>query len=104
MTYPIYPLNRGVNKAIEFRGLKAQYIGYVAGGFIGLLVLFVCLYLTGLPPYSCMGLILLTGAWVFRRAYRLSRLYGQYGLMKKRAAMKVPKVLVSRSRRVFMLR
>ena len=103
MSYKVYPLNRGVNKAIEFHGLKAQYIRYVAGGLLGLLLLFAGLYLAGLPPYPCMGLILLTGAWIFRLAYKFSRLHGQYGVMKVRAAMKIPKVMMSRSRSVFML-
>ncbi|HEY4291382.1 MAG TPA: DUF4133 domain-containing protein [Puia sp.] len=103
MSHTVYPLNRGINKAIEFHGLKAQYIRYIAAAFAGLLLLSAGLYLAGFPPYPCMGLILLTGAGTFHRACKLSRSCGQYGVMKIRAAGRMPKVLVSRSRRVFML-
>nr|WP_262712406.1 DUF4133 domain-containing protein [Arachidicoccus ginsenosidivorans] len=37
-----YEINKGVNRAIEFRGLKAQYIYYLAVGLAVLLLLFVC--------------------------------------------------------------
>src|SRR4051812_23212639 len=47
----IYQINRGVNKPIEFKGLKAQYIGYLGGGLVVLLILFAILYLIGLSVY-----------------------------------------------------
>ena len=47
MASSIYGINKGINKPIEFRGLKAQYIWYLAGGLVGLLVLFAILYISG---------------------------------------------------------
>ena len=98
----VYSINKGINKAIEFRGLKAQYIGWLAGGLVGLLLLFAVLYIVGLNAYFCVGLIFILGGWFCSWVYRLSKKYGQHGMMKKMAARRVPKVLVSRSRRVFM--
>jgi len=40
MTNSIYQINKGINKPIEFKGLKAQYIWYLGGGLVALLVLF----------------------------------------------------------------
>ena len=48
---PVYQINKGINKPIEFKGLKAQYIGYLAGGLVGLLILFAVMYISGLPVY-----------------------------------------------------
>jgi hypothetical protein len=47
-----YSINKGINKPIEFKGLKAQYIGYLGGGLGYLLVLFAILYLIGAAVYS----------------------------------------------------
>ena len=32
----VYYINKGINKPIVFKGLKAQYIGYLAVGLVGL--------------------------------------------------------------------
>jgi hypothetical protein len=40
----VYQINKGVGKPIVFRGLKAQYIAYLA---VGLVVLLVSLHLWG---------------------------------------------------------
>ena len=47
MASSIYGINKGINKPIEFKGLKAQYIWYLGGGLAGLLVLFGVLYISG---------------------------------------------------------
>ena len=40
----VYSVNKGINKSIEFKGLKAQYIWYLGGGVVALLILFAILY------------------------------------------------------------
>ncbi|MDB5129720.1 DUF4133 domain-containing protein, partial [Mucilaginibacter sp.] len=35
-----YQINKGINRPIEFKGLKAQYIGYLGSGLVALLILF----------------------------------------------------------------
>jgi hypothetical protein len=102
MSTAVYTINKGVNRAIEFRGLKAQYIWWLGGGVAGLLVLFAVLYIAGLNPFVCMGLIGAAGALLFVQVYRMSRKYGQYGLLKKRAEGQLPKLIRSATRKIFM--
>lgn len=97
----VYQINKGVGRAIEFRGLKAQYIGFLAGGLVGLLLLFAILYICGLPVYLCIGLIGGLGTALFMTVIRMSRKYGAYGLLKKNAKRNIPTALVSRSRKLF---
>ncbi len=102
MANSIYSINKGANKSIEFRGLKAQYIWYLAGGLIGLLILFAILYVTGVNTYICLIIILGAGGFLFTWVYRLSNTYGEYGMMKKAAKRMLPKVTRNNSRKMFM--
>ena len=56
MSTSVYNINKGINKPIEFKGLKAQYIGYLAAGLVVLLVLFAILYIIGVNMFICLGL------------------------------------------------
>ncbi|MBD0288989.1 MAG: DUF4133 domain-containing protein, partial [Flavisolibacter sp.] len=40
MATSVYQINKGINKPIEFKGFKAQYIWYLGGGLVALLILF----------------------------------------------------------------
>lgn len=97
----IYQINKGINKPIEFKGLKAQYIGYLAAGLVGLLVLFTVLYILSFPLYGCILLIAGGGTVLFMQVYRLSNKYGQYGLMKRGARRFLPGYLKFSSRKLF---
>jgi hypothetical protein len=97
MSNSVYQINKGINKSIEFKGLKAQYIWYLGGGLVGLLVLFAVLYLIGINMFICMGLIIILTTALFMYVYKLSRTYGEYGLMKKMAQKAVPKIIKSYS-------
>jgi hypothetical protein len=63
MANRIYKINKGINKPIEFKGLKAQYIWYLGGGLVMLLILFAVLYIIGVNPFICVGLILVFGGF-----------------------------------------
>ncbi len=89
----VYTINKGINKPIEFKGLKAQYIWYLGGGLVALLILFAVLYICGVNIFCCLFLILSMGLALFMYVYKLSRTYGEYGLMKKMAKKAVPKVI-----------
>ena len=102
MSNSVYPINRGINKSIEFKGLKAQYIWYLGGGLLGLLIGFAVLYITGVNTYICLGIVVALTIWLFTKVYRMSHTYGQYGLMKKIASRQLPKVLVLRTRNTFL--
>ena len=102
MNNSIYQINKGINKSIEFKGLKAQYIWYFAGGVIGLLILFAIMYIMGINSFICIGIILITGTVLVIKIYALSNKYGEFGMMKKLAKRNVPKVVRSKNRKVFM--
>ncbi|MCQ6958318.1 DUF4133 domain-containing protein [Mucilaginibacter aquariorum] len=98
---PVYQINKGINKPIEFKGLKAQYIGYLASGLVALLVLFAVLYIFGTPVYVCLLIVCGLGSALFIQVYKLSHKYGQYGLMKRGARNYLPVYLKFKSRKLF---
>ena len=98
---PVYNINKGINKPIEFKGLKAQYIGYLAGGLVGLLILFAVLYIAGMPLYGCILIVGTSGGALFYQVFALSHKYGQHGLMKRRTIRFLPGYLKFNSRKLF---
>ena len=42
-----YPVNKGIGRPVEFKGLKAQYLFLFAGGLLAAFILFVILYMAG---------------------------------------------------------
>lgn len=102
MATSVYSINKGINKPIEFKGLKAQYIGYLGVGLLFLLILFAVLYIIGVNMFFCLALIIVLGTGLFMSVYRLSAKYGQYGLLKKAAKRNVPRHVSSVSRRIFL--
>lgn len=101
MATSVYNINKGINKPIEFKGLKAQYIAYLAIGLIGLLILFAVLYIIGVNMFVCLGLTAILGTGLFMSVYRLSDKYGQYGLLKKMAMRSIPDFIKCTSRLPF---
>ncbi len=101
MSTSVYKINKAINKPIEFRGLKAQYIVYLAGGLLLLLLVFAILYICGINPFICLGLILTLGTALFLYIYYLSRNYGPHGMMKRIACKGIPGLLRAHSRRMF---
>jgi len=75
---------------MEFKGLKAQYIWYMAMGLGVSLLLFSVLYFIGISLFFnatisagvCAGIYL----WIFR----LNKEYGEHGMMKLLARRQVP--------------
>ncbi len=96
MANMVYSINKGINKSVQFKGLKAQYIWYLGGVVVGGMIVFAILYISGLSAYICIPLIGGLGAIGVSRVYGMSRQYGEYGLMKKRARAGVPKVIHAR--------
>ena len=102
MSNSVYKINKGINKPIEFKGLKAQYIWYLGIGLVVLLILFAVLYIIGVNTYVCLVLILIAGAGLFIRVTKLSNKYGEHGMMKKIASQSVPHIIKSYSRKMFL--
>lgn len=97
----VYHINKGINKSIEFKGLKAQYIWYLGGGVVGLMILFAILFIIGIPSLICVGLIGIMGTLLVMKIYKMSNQYGEYGMMKALAAKQLPKCIKVWSRAIF---
>jgi len=97
----IYQINKGINQSIEFKGLKAQYIWYLGGGVVGLMIVFAVLFIVGIPSLVCVALIGTAGTVMVIKIYKMSRQYGEFGMMKALAARQLPKCVKVRSRAVF---
>jgi len=103
MANSVYSVNKGINKSIEFRGLKAQYIWYLGAGIVGLLLLFALMYFIGVNSFVALAIILAAGAGVVMKTYALSNKYGEHGMMKEMARRGIPKVIRSNNRKIFLM-
>jgi len=101
MSTSVYTVNKGINKSIEFKGLKAQYIWYLGGGLLALLDLFAILYIAGLNTYVLLAVTILLATLLCFRVYRLSNTYGEHGMMKKLARRSIPRTVRITSRHLF---
>ncbi len=99
-----YRINQGVNRSIEFKGLKAQYVWYLGGGVVALLFLFAMLYIIGVNTYLTLFIILFGGSAMIIWIYQLSNRYGEFGLMKKAAHRLIPTIIKSKRRSTFFIR
>lgn len=95
-----YEINKGINRPIEFRGLKGQYIYYLAIGLAVLLVGFSIMYIAGAPVFLCVPVVVMAGSGLFIGVYRYSHKYGEHGLMKAIAFRQVPSAIITRSRKL----
>ncbi|WP_432221797.1 DUF4133 domain-containing protein [Flavobacterium sp. TMP13] len=102
MQNSVYKINKGINQSIEFKGLKAQYIWYLGGGVVVLMILFAVLYILGLPSVLCVGFIGVAGVVLVLKVYKMSSTYGEYGLMKAIAYKQIPKRIKVKSRKIFL--
>lgn len=97
----IYPINKGVSRPIVFKGLKAQYIAYLAAGLVLLLLSFALFYILGMPLVLLLPITATSGSALFFAVFRLSKRFGEHGLMKYFAQKGVPTAIRFRSRRLF---
>ena len=52
-----YPVNRGIGKPVEFKGLKSQYLFIFCGGLLAVFVVFIVLFMAGVNQWLCIGFI-----------------------------------------------
>ena len=50
-----YPVNRGIGKPVEFKGLKSQYLFIFAGGLLAVFVVFIVLFMAGVNQWVMPG-------------------------------------------------
>lgn len=104
MANTVYHINKGINKSIEFKGLKAQYIWYFGAGIVVLMILFSIMYIIGLPSYISLGIIGIAGTVMVVQVYKMSHKYGEFGMMKAFAKKQMPKAIKTQSRSIFKMR
>jgi hypothetical protein len=97
-----YPLNKGVNKPVEFQGLVgARYIFLLLGGLGALFLGYIALHVAGVSSYLTLPLVLGGGFLWVTRVFALSAKYGEHGAMKQQARGRQPQRLVNRTPRLF---
>jgi hypothetical protein len=101
MANSVYHINKAVNRPVELKGLKAQYIWWLGGGLVLLLVAFAVLYLIGVNTYICLLAIVGSTILLFTKVYAMSNKYGEHGLLKKAARKVLPDYIRCNSRRTF---
>lgn len=93
-----YPVNKGIGRAVEFKGLKAQYLFIFVGGLLALFVLFVILYMIGIDQWICIGFGVVSASVLVWKTFSLNAKYGEHGLMKLGATKSHPRYLLNRRR------
>ena len=99
----IYPVNKGINRAVEFQGLKAQYIIYAGAGLVLLLIVFAISYMLGCNTYLLLGFTLPAGAGIIVLGLKFSKEYGEHGLTKKWASKQTTICVASKTWKPFFL-
>ena len=99
-----YKVNKGINKPVEFHGLKAQYLVYFFLGLVGVFLAFTILYLLGLNLYACAAFAFVAAGGLVHFIFKWNRVYGQHGLMKRSAAARRPDYLVNRGKYLKLIR
>ena len=100
-TNSVYQINKGINAAIQFKGLQAQYIWYMGGAAVVLMFIYAILYVSGVNSFACVGIVIALGIPIIMGIYHLSSTYGEHGLTKALARRSIPKTIKSNSRMVF---
>lgn len=93
-----YPVNKGIGRPVEFKGLKAQYLFIFVGGLLALFVLFVILYMIGIDQWICIGFGVVSASVLVWQTFALNARYGEHGLMKLGATKSHPRYLLNRRR------
>lgn len=93
-----YPINKGIGRSVEFKGLKAQYLFIFAGGLLLLFILFVIMYMVGINQWFCLGFGAVSASILVWQTFALNAQYGEHGLMKLGATKNHPRYIINRRR------
>lgn len=91
-----HPINRGIGKPAEFKGLKSQYLFIFVGGLLAVFVVFIILYLIGIDQWICIGFGVIAASLLVWLTFRLNDQYGTHGLMKMFACKNHPRFIINR--------
>jgi protein-S-isoprenylcysteine O-methyltransferase Ste14 len=93
-----YPINKGIGKPVEFKGLKSQYLFIFAGGLLSIFILFVILFMLGVSQWFCILLGVIAASLLVWQTFAMNEKYGEHGLMKLGANRNHPIYLLNRKR------
>ena len=91
-----FPINRGIGKSVEFKGVKAQYLFIFIGGLLAVFILFIIMYLVGINQWFCIGFGLVAASVLVWQTFALNAKYGEHGFMKVQARSSHPKYIINR--------
>ena len=91
-----YNINRGIDKPAEFKGLKSQYLFIFVIGLLSEFILFVILYIFGIPTWFCIIFGVVTASVLVWGVFSLNSKFGRYGLMKYFARKRHPRHIINR--------
>lgn len=91
-----YTINKGIGRAAEFKGLKAQYLVIFAVGLLVVFFLFIILFMLGIRQWVCIAFGVISATILVWLTFKLNRKYGQYGLMKFYANLQHPRFIIHR--------
>lgn len=91
-----YQINKGVGRQVEFQGLTAQYLFIFVGGMGAVFLLFVMLFMAGVPQGICIVISFLCAVLISWGTFYLNRRYGVHGLMKVIASRQYPRRIIHR--------
>ena len=72
-----YPINKGIGRSPEFKGLKSQYMA-------------------GIDQWVCIGFGVICASVLVWVTFRLNTKYGEWGLMKLQALRRHPRYIINR--------
>ena len=78
-----YPVNKGIGRSPEFKGLKSQYLFIFAGGLLALFVVFVIMYMAGIGQWVCIGFGVISALVLVWATFSMNTKYGEWGLSPK---------------------
>ncbi|MFI3306614.1 MAG: DUF4133 domain-containing protein [Rikenellaceae bacterium] len=91
-----YQINKGIGKSVELSGLTMRYILLLAGGLVGVFLLFVILSLAGLHTTTNLVITLAAAVTLTWQIFAHNKKYGEYGAMKRQARSYRPRYIIRR--------
>jgi hypothetical protein len=95
-----FKINKGINKPVEFKGLKSQYLMYMAMGILGVFLIFIVIYLLGVNRYISLCFAFGSSLFLIYYIFYLNNTYGEHGVMKLAAKKNRPKYLTNQGKYV----
>lgn len=97
-------INKGIEKSVEFQGLKSQYLFIFAAGLLAVFIIFVVMFMAGVSQWVCIGFGLVAASMLVWLTFSLNARYGEHGLMKLFARKQHPSYLLNQKATIRLFR